>query len=94
MPSRSLRVAGNKLNIRYLAVTAKGEKPAIFVFDTTSNKRKKTLLGDHNIQDFIAVQFIKGFENQKLISLVNRFHYDLNLTDSIFESFNQINLSN
>lgn len=40
---------GNKkyfFNVRYMAVCARGEKPAIFIFDTMNHKRKKTLLGD------------------------------------------------
>jgi hypothetical protein len=28
---------------RFLAVAARGEKPAIFIFDTMSHKRKKTV---------------------------------------------------
>jgi|LakMenEpi03Aug12_release.lakeMendotaPanAssembly.Ray.scaffolds.fasta_scaffold3145496_1 hypothetical protein len=46
---------GNSKTCRYLAVSAIGEKAAIFIFDTMSHKRKKTLLGDANIRDFISL---------------------------------------
>ncbi len=55
-----------------MAVAAIGEKPAIFIFDTMSLKRKKTLsyTGPENVTEYTAIAFAPGAENRTLISLV------------------------
>lgn len=48
-----------------------GEKPAIFVFDTMTYKKKKSLIysGEFNIKEYTSLAFAPGQENKNLISL-------------------------
>ena len=55
---------------RFLAAGAKGEKPAIFIYDTMQQTKKKTLtFTDIAIKEFVSLAFGPGVETKTLISL-------------------------
>lgn len=56
---------------RFLAIAASGETAGIFIYDTTTKKRKKTLIypDEGNIVEYNALAFAPGAENRQLISL-------------------------
>jgi len=57
--------------LRYLALGLKGDKPNIVIFDTMTQKKKKTLpFNDGVIKEWISLAFAPGSENKHLISLV------------------------
>ena len=54
-----------------MAVSAKGDKPCIFVFDTRGERRKKTLtfnIEGYNIKEYVSLAFA---EPKHLVFLIN-----------------------
>jgi len=51
---------------RFLAIAASGETAGIFIYDTTTKKRKKTLIypDEGNIVEYNALAFAPGAENR------------------------------
>lgn len=54
-----------------MAVGLKGEKPAIVIFDTKNQKRKKTLKlsEEYNVKEFVSIIFSPEAESKNIISL-------------------------
>ena len=56
---------------RFLALGLKSDKPSIVIFDTMTQKKKKTLpFNDGVIKEWVSIAFAPGSENKHLISLV------------------------
>jgi len=55
---------------RFLAVGAKSDKPAIFIYDVLSQKKKRTLsFNELPIKEWVSIAFGPGVEAKTLISL-------------------------
>jgi hypothetical protein len=55
---------------RFLAVGAKHDKPAIFIYDVLSQKKKRTLIfNDVPVKEWVSLAFGPGVEAKTLISL-------------------------
>jgi hypothetical protein len=55
---------------RFLAVGGKADKPAIFIYDTMSQKKKRTLVfHEAPIKDWVSLAFGPGVEAKTLVSL-------------------------
>lgn len=59
---------------KYLAFAERGERPAIYIFETTrQTKRKNYLFQDVNFKDITSIAFTKELETKFLVCLVSRF---------------------
>lgn len=55
---------------RFLAVGARGDKPAIFIYDTMSQKKKRTLaFHEFPVKEWVSLAFGPGVEAKTLVSL-------------------------
>lgn len=62
---------------RYLAIAEKGDKPGIFIYDTTKlgatrkGIKKSISLSDMPIKDITAINFVPGQEDKYLVFIVS-----------------------
>jgi hypothetical protein len=68
-----LHLHGLQLLLRFLAWGEKGEKPEIYILDTTAQRIKRRLqFADANFNEFVCMAFAPGQENKYFISATGK----------------------
>ncbi len=69
---------------RFLAVAERGEKPSIYIYDTTKlgatrkGIKKNLTFTDTNFKDITAISYVPSMEDKFLVFLVTNFCYSKN----------------